>query len=81
MEYMEQRLGQRGVFTLYALRNRREEILAHRTQGAEAFRRIFTSLLQFNRPDAVKVVGYKSNQKRENAQVHFTETYWLLSPA
>lgn len=80
-DYIEGRLGRSGIFSLYALRRGQEEVVAHRNQGAESFRRVFTALVQYNRPEAIRVLGYKANQKREGTQVNFTETLWLVSDA
>lgn len=77
-DYIESRLGKNGVFSLYALRRGVEEPVAHRNHGTDNFRRLYTALIQFNRPDAVKVVGYKSNQK-QGSEPNFVEHFWLIT--
>ena len=79
-DYIEKRLGKTGIFSIYALRRGLEEPVAQRTQGAENFRRVFTALLQYNRPEAVKVLGYKPNTPRGVSEPNFVETFWLASP-
>ena len=79
-DYIEKRLGKTGIFSLYALRRGLEEPVAQRTQGAENFRRVFTALLQYNRPEAVKVLGYKVNTSRTAGEPNFVETFWLTTP-